>query len=338
MQIFKGKSPLNSHWDVLPTDKKLMKLIWKYLRLDDKLNCRLVCKRFNKIVSEMDGFLINVYFPSKVQKIPKLTSNHQTIIIQHLNNLNCQSLELEVHQMLNQFKDSLIHLKLLDCKFHMMPLYEMLSELPMLKSLTLNTKLTMRTSIDLTKDDQLKLLNIEEMINNYDFGNKILDNARNGLKINIKTLLDDETFSINKFKNSIKKSSGAQSLKFMKWIIKKAEIMSTCITYYFNSNILISSMDDTSFDWLKQLNDLHLIDEFNEMMNLLKSKCIDELTGSETNITAEQKNILLEKIRRHLKENRLASIKQLKEYNGIRDDVEDEEREMLTNYIDLFFL
>ena len=119
---------------VFPNDEKLIKTIWKFLELEDKLNCRLVCKRFNEIITGKNFLGTNVYFPSKVEFIPKLTSNHERVIIQ---NLQCYSLGPEICQIFEQFKDSLIYLKLVFCTFDLMTFYELLRKLSVIESMEL---------------------------------------------------------------------------------------------------------------------------------------------------------------------------------------------------------
>ncbi|CAO1308194.1 unnamed protein product [Diamesa hyperborea] len=36
--------------------EEILQFVWKYLDIDEKFNCTLVCKRFNKFINEMDVF------------------------------------------------------------------------------------------------------------------------------------------------------------------------------------------------------------------------------------------------------------------------------------------
>lgn len=65
--------------EAFPNDHKIMKFIWKYLPTEEKLNCTVVCKRFNQIISEMDCFRLVVYSP---YIIPKLSRQYKTVIFQ----------------------------------------------------------------------------------------------------------------------------------------------------------------------------------------------------------------------------------------------------------------
>lgn len=118
-------------------------------------------------------------FLSRVQIIPTLTSSYQTMIIK---GLKCKSLGSPMRQMLQHLSSTLIDLKLFDCEFNMMALYAMLSVLPILESIELNIKLTMKTSIELTKKDLTNLLNFNEIEMEIidDMANDILDTKSNG--------------------------------------------------------------------------------------------------------------------------------------------------------------
>ena len=280
-----------------------MTLIWKYLTLDAKLNCRLVCKRFNEIISGKHFLGQNVFFPSKVEEIPKLRSNHERVMIQ---GLNCFSLTSEEHQMLEQFRHSLIHLKLFGCSFDLMTLYQFLSELPLLETIEFVTNfLTMKTSIELTNEDLFKLLSFKDfkMEINFDLEIDILDNKRNVLNIEITSSVN-KTLSINEINDSMRNHESKKSLNFIKCIANKAEGMYGKLTLHLNTNTHLSPMDITSIDYLEELDDFELYDVNNGLKNFFKTKCIDGLAGLAVNYTAEEKNMLFEEIHRQFEEKR----------------------------------
>ena len=74
-------------------------------------------------------------------------------------------------------------------------------------------------------------------------------------------------------------NKNSRYLNFMKCLFNKADLKFRKLTLHLNSNTQISTMDDTSVDYLNEFNDLNLDDFNNEIENILKYKCIDELRG-----------------------------------------------------------
>ena len=310
MKIFKGLiNYYGQKKEVFPDDEKFMQRIWKYLNLEDRLNCRLVCKRFNEIISGPKFLGQNVYFPSTVEKIPKLTTNHETVIIE---GLNCNLLDVEVRQKLKQFNNSLIHLELLHCTFYLTTLYQILSELPLLESLKFHHRVTMNTSIELTNYDLKNLLNFEEIKMEIvdDLNNDILDNTKNALNIKIVLFFDYTTVNMNDFNDSMDYKS-RKDLNFMNCLINKESETFFYLRLHLNSNTHIFPIDSKSFDCLKELNNLKNNLKLNvtndEIEKILKFKCIDGLSGLTVDYTVGQKTMLFEKIQYQIKLDRMIS-------------------------------
>ena len=203
--------------------------------------------------------------------------------------------------MLDQFRNSLINLKLFDCEYDVMELYGIVSELPLLESLELDIGLTMKTSIKLTNEDLTKLmkLNGSKMETNSN-----MDNTNNSLNIVMKSSING-TFNMNDFKNSNQTSS--KYLNFMKYLVNNARILTSEIST-LNSNLL--PLNYTTF-WL--------FDSNNQKKNFFQSKCLDGLAGLAVNYTAEQKNMILEEIHRQLEQDRLQK-QRLKEIENMIND------------------
>lgn len=130
-------------------------------------------ERFHEIITGTKFIGQDVYSPSNVENIPKLRSNHKRGII---DGLICHSFDPEMRRMLEQFRHSLIHLKLWNCEFDPMTLYEFLSEFPLLETIELNIKVTMKTSMNLTHEELFKLWNFKnfKLEINFDKRNGIL--------------------------------------------------------------------------------------------------------------------------------------------------------------------
>ena len=164
------------HDEVNSLEKKIMKLIWKYLSFEDKLNCKLVCKISNNIISGTDFLDLNLYFPSKIRKIPKITTNHETLIIK---SEIWGSFWLGDCKTFEQHSHSMIHLKIVDYVFYPMELNEFLNEFTLLETLKLEIDLSIKSSIDLTKEELTKLLAFK------DSKTVIIDDNENALHFEI---------------------------------------------------------------------------------------------------------------------------------------------------------
>lgn len=254
---------------------------------DDKLNCRLICKRINEIISGTSCHGLNVFFPSQVEQIPKLRSNHEKVLIQ---NLICKSLKHEIRQILEHLSHNLIHLKLSSCVFDSMTLYKFLSVLPLLELVELDIRLIMKTSIELTNDDLTKLLNCQEL--------KMKLNYNMGIVLHLE--IDSHAFGAFNIKKT-------KHLNLMQYIVKETYMFHHHITFDLNSNGNTTPIDDTTADYLNELNGLHLFYVDNEMNKVFQTKIIDGLTGLVVNYTAEEKNMFFQEIHRQLEMERRES-------------------------------
>ena len=272
----------------------IMQLIWKYLSFEDKLNSRLVCKRFKQIIGgNEDLFTPNLYFPSKVLKIPKLTTNHERMTIEDF--FHRGSLNSEVCQYLEHGIQSLIHLKLDNNKFYLRELYEFLMKFPLLETLEIDRiDLFMETSIILTNEDLTKLLSFKNPTIKFHFQNDFVDKTTNILKIEMRSRIFRKKLNVSKYK-------ATNSINLMKCMINEMDVDYIIkISLNLKSNTGITPINDNSIFYLKELNPLLLHGANQKMKNILKSKFIDELQGLAVNYTTEEKNIVFEEIQRKL--------------------------------------
>ena len=222
--------------EVLPNDQQILQLIWKYLSHEDKLNCTIVCKRFNQIVSEMDCFSLNVFFKTMFRWIPELSRNYKTVTFTRY---SCESLGPVMRQMLQQLSCTLTHLKFIDCELDLMTLNEFLQEFPLLESLDLQMTLKMDKMVEITFENVKKPFQLNDLkidINN-DKLNELLvffDSAKN-----IKQLsLFNAILNINELRDYLKKHQTLTSLSFTKcifWYVLGLEIKK----YKFVCNFIV---------------------------------------------------------------------------------------------------
>lgn len=71
---------MNSNYSVFIEYPNILKLIWKYLSKEDKLNCTRVCKSFNNKVSDMNCFRLIARLPVKFGDVPRLSRHYDTVI------------------------------------------------------------------------------------------------------------------------------------------------------------------------------------------------------------------------------------------------------------------
>ena len=276
----------------------IMRLIWKYLSLEDKLNSRLVCKRFKQIIDGNDDFTTNLYFPSKVLNIPKLTTNHERATIEDF--LYFSYLNTEDFQYLEQSSQSLIYLKLKHNQFYLRELYELLKKFPLLETLEIEwIDLITKTSIILTNEDLTKLLSFKNPAIKFHFQNDFVDKTRNILKIEMRSRIKGKKFNVSKYK-------ATNSINLMKCIINEMDV--DYIVISLKSNTGITPINDNIIFYLKHLDRVKLHNANHEMKNILKSKFIDELQGLAVNYTTEEKNIVFEEIQRLLEESGLVGV------------------------------
>lgn len=108
---------------VIANDQKIIENIWKYLNREDKINCTMVCKRFNKIVSDMNCFHLVVRLPTRFRIIPRLSRQYETVTFQRY---KCNKLQPLMHQMLKHLGQTVTELSFYDCVFNLTTFYEFL--------------------------------------------------------------------------------------------------------------------------------------------------------------------------------------------------------------------
>lgn len=148
--------------EVFLNDKRIFKIIWKYLDITDKFNCTMVCKRFNSIISGLDFFRLIVTSPSMTQVVPSLSRyiNYKTVIFRRY---QCKSLKPPIRRMLKHLSRTVIDLTLHHCQLDLMTLCDLLIELPLLESIVLQVVQEMENNVELSLEDLPKLMHIKSL-------------------------------------------------------------------------------------------------------------------------------------------------------------------------------
>ena len=253
---------------VIPFEIKIKQLIWNHLSFQDNINCTMASREFNEIVNEMDCFRLNLDLTSS---IPKLTRSYKTMIIE---GYKCVKLKTRLRRILQHLSTSLIELKLLNCEFVVMTLYDFLSELPLLESLELNISLIMNWNLSYSEEDLPQLLYLKDF------------------KLNIKEDVWNETLAITRASLNIK------SLSFINTNFKKTEFNKYIKSFKNLNSLSLSKCNfiqtykmyglNISFDCLKELRFLHLDEVNTEMLNIIRTKWIRKLTKFELNCQPDQ--------------------------------------------------
>lgn len=263
--------------EVIPRNQIILKLIWTYLRIEDKINCTMVCKGFNNIISDMNCFRLCVDLSTKFRVIPRLSRNYETVIFK---NYECNILKEPMKKMLKQLNRRVEKTIFDDCKFDMMALNGFLSELTMLKSLELNMLLTIDDNIEIDFDDLPQLFQLKDLtINvNGDKMEEILEMFSSASNIQSLCLsLFDATIKhkvldyMKRYKRILK------SLRFTKCIVDKAENLVNLNSLHLYSTKKLPSKDYRSFDDLQNLRVLHLSEVDFDLLDILDTKCISFL-------------------------------------------------------------
>ena len=230
--------------------------------------------------------ILYLTFRSNIQIIPELKYNYKTLIIK---GYKSKSLGPPMHQMLQQLSNNLINLKLFDCELDFMALCSFLNELPRLETLELSIKLSMDTSIVLKKKLLPKLVHLKElkMELKADSVEELLEIISAASQLEFLTFFDT-TFEINHFNYYLKNHKNLKSLSFTKCILDDGIMVSGINSLYLDNIDNLPSMNYKNFDFLEQLETLHLIEVNNQLLNILKSKCIDGLQELKVYYTHEQ--------------------------------------------------
>lgn len=251
------------------TKEETLQFIWEYLSRKDKLNCTLVCKRFNNFISTMNCFCLNNCWTKKA--IPILSRDYQRVTIY---NYDFNYMDLRMVKFLKHLGRCVNNLKLSYIKVDVMTLIDILDEFPLLKSLELN-------QLEF-EDEKLFLDNLPKFL--Y-LRNLKICNANNlrgvlaifGSALNIKTLSLRfscmESNELNKFLNEHRNS--LESLRFR------------CLN--ISKYIKDSKLDFSSFDHLHQLRKLRLSYCCQLTQNIPTFKCIHWLTDFDVKYYARDK-------------------------------------------------
>lgn len=265
----------------------IIKLIWKYLSKEDKLNCTMVCKRFNHIVSNMDCFRLVVCFPSKLHFIPQLSRHYKTVIFQHH---QCNELKPLMHQMLKNLGQSVIELTFYDCEFSLMTLSEFVREFPLLKSLEVNVNLTMKKVVELSMEDKPKLLQLKDLKIKVNTDKLSEAFEMFGLSSKIESLsLHDAVLSNEEFNDQLRKyKTSLQKLTLTRCIMNKALNLHTLDLSDIRCKL--PSKQFTRFDSTHRLCVLKLSDVNDEVLDFFNIKCTNRLTKLPADDTSRHQN------------------------------------------------
>lgn len=278
--------------EVIPNDQIIMKLIWTYLNIEDKINCTLVCKRFNNIISDMNCFRLSVDLSSKFLVFPRLSRDYETVIFK---NYECKNLKEPKKKMLKQLNRCVEKTIFSDCKFDMMALNGFLSELSMLKSLELNMLLTIDDNIEIDFDDlpqlfQLEDLTInvngdktEEILNMFSCASNIQSLCLSLFNANIK---HNVLYYMKRYKKMLK------SLSFTRCIVDKAENLLNLNTLHLDSIKILQPKHYRSFDDLQNLRVLHLSKVDIDLLKILDTNCISCLTELKVDYSHFQRDLV----------------------------------------------
>ena len=261
----------------------ILEFVWKYLDLYDKLNCTLVCKRFNEFIFEMDG--LRLYLDERWTDqitLPIFNRSYKTLFIK---DHNFESFNLTLLRMLKKLSGSLIHLTLHRVKIDDITLNEFLNQLPLLESIELFERDKNFFHQSLNKSPQfphLRSLKIDfkaSIFNKFNSG-QILDNFRSAPNVCSVSLcrLFVPTYELYDFLKQFK--NNFESLTIIDCITDREVIE--------NVNI---------FDCLLQLRKLSLINSFSLTKEVLTTKCIDWLTDFQIRdryIDKEEVNLCLQ--------------------------------------------
>lgn len=197
-------------------------------------------------------------------------------------------------EMFKQLSHYLIVLKLYDCELNLMALYGFLQELPHLQSLELNVKLTMDTPIVLTQKKIPKLESLKDLkmqINDNKI-NEVLEITRNAPNIEFLTIFD-ANFKIDDFIDYLNNYKKLTSLNLTKCKVNEPKRMSELEALSTDN---FTTMDATSLVYLEQLSILSLINVNDKMLDILKSKCVHELTELKVQHRCHQKETIIKYI------------------------------------------
>ncbi|CAO1440778.1 unnamed protein product [Diamesa tonsa] len=254
--------------EVFLNDQKIIELIWRYLRIDDKFNCTLVCKRFNRIISLMDCFCLS-YSPSLLRVIPKLSRDYKNAIFM---GMQCSNLKVHERAMLKHLGKSLINLKIYELSTNREELCALLREVPLLESLSLNMTLETEPCLeelsmkDVPKLLHLKFLKISMSDENLNGALTIFDSAPiiESLSLFHVYLRLNE---LNHFLRGHKSYLRCLTLRYC----------GLCSDHNYKNSIFTPN-DFKIFDELHQLRELYLLYFGCPTLRILNSKCINWLT------------------------------------------------------------
>ena len=250
-----------------------LKFVWKYLGKEDKLNCTLVCKRFNNFISSMDCFSLYIdTLEFDNRKFPKLTRYYTSLIIHHykLYFLSPRMLNTLIH-----LSQSVINFRLECIETNMITLCDILCKLPLLESLDLVWMNLMDSTLSL--EDLPAFLHLRKLKINMNHDDKmkgVLAIFRSAPNIESVSFINSkmEVRVVNCFFNRHK-----NSLRTLR--LERFTMIDTMDSKYFNI-----------FDCFLQLRKLYISCDSDLLLKVLKSKCVNWLTDFEIKYRSRERD------------------------------------------------
>lgn len=254
---------------VITFNQKIMESIWTFLNTNDKFNCTLVCKTFNKFISDMNYFRLIIDKSQEHDytvfgfRHDKLTRSYKKVTFENFIFLAPTADYTNAYNTVSHLSRVANDVRFITCYFSLIKLYTILQQFSMLESLELNINI---------KDE------------NFDLTNLITNLPK-------MTQLKIQLFGFNDYKFfEIFPLSNIQSLSFNK-INLSSKRLDIYLTQHKSSlrsltlkNCLFSlqSVDFlSSFDSLHELKELYLIDNSFGALEILNTECIDWLSDLE---------------------------------------------------------
>lgn len=269
-------------------NEKVLKLIWKYLKHEDKKRCTMACKRFNNFISTMDYFTLNIDMNDSIEKsIPILTRSYTTICIKYYEFYNLDPLML---QLLEHLRERVIKLKLFKIITSVKTLRELLGKLPNLMS--------------------IQLIKIEF----EDFALSLKDIPKLSMLRNLEIEMET-TLNMSGFLGTFDCASNIQSISLFKMRLE-VNVLNKLLDQNRNSleillleNCSNDSRDTkciySSFNNLHSLRKLYFIHCKEIPLEMLKSKIMYLLTDFEVEYNSNQKNQVHFMLRKFYEQNQI---------------------------------
>ncbi|CAO1309734.1 unnamed protein product [Diamesa tonsa] len=286
--------------------EEILEFVWKYLSLEDKFNCTLVCKRLNNFVSSMNFFRPNIrtFWKSNCKKpkpLQTFTRNYKTL---DFKSFDLCFLSPRYLKMLKYFSCSVIELKFNHSKVK--KFCKVLAEFPLVESLELKDVTIISSKLALEKLPKflhLRNLKIDGYSNHKMYGVFILFGCAEKIQsLSLKYANEMGVNELNHFLNQLNNSLEFLSFKSCKLIPDPLDSIFDC------------------FDSLHQLRKLRLLHSDEVTKRVLTSKSIYELTDFEVKYNVRHKDQVTSFLRNYFKLKEINDL-QLTEYQATKEPI-----------------